>query len=358
MAKNQESINRSLFELLRSRGYAPTLLDTSGKEIPVPEEAEVFQFKFTKDGEEYGTVTASIDGLHKLVIYFGDDVANSEKEVSTSGDDSWYKLLNHLKRFSQQHQLSFEVKNRDHLKYDMAKREHMKKQERISEGYHPMGKNRSYNDNIPTVKIVIEHSRQIEEGEQRYRNVNRIFLENTHGERILAPTTKPGVAQIYARHLAEGGMPHDDRWNHIISLCEEYNKMGAFVRATRNNQFNESAQQLVNEGINHYQSLRESLSKMRGARGYNAYFESYTPPLMEDETEENNLNELFVQETLDPRIESVMPILNKLHKKVAEMKEVNELSEWADNLIESDLEEGDGGQQAINPMGVPEGKGP
>lgn len=354
MAKNQESINRSLFELLRSRGYAPTLLDTSGKEIPVPEEAEVFQFKFTKDGEEYGTVTASIDGLHKLVIYFGDDVANSEKEVSASGDDSWYKLLNHLKRFAQQHQLSFEVKNRDHLKYDMAKREHMKKQERISEGYHPMGKKASYNDNIPTVKIVIEHTRQIEEGEQRYRNVNRIFLENTQGERILAPTTKPGVAQIYARHLAEGGMPHDDRWNHIISLCEEYNKMGAFVRATRNNQFNESAQQLVNEGINHYQSLRESLSKMRGSRGYNSYFESYTPPLMEDETEENNLNELFVQETLDPRIESVMPILNKLHKKVAEMKEVNELSEWADNLIESDLDEGDGGQEALNPSGIPE----
>lgn len=353
MAKNQESINRSLFELLRSRGYAPTLLDTSGKEIPVPEEAEVFQFKFTKDGEEYGTVTASIDGLHKLVIYFGDDVANSEKE-DNGGDDSWYKLLNHLKRFAQQHQLSFEVKNRDHLKYDMAKREHMKKQEKISEGYYPMGKKASYNDNIPTVKIVIEHTRQIEEGEQRYRNVNRIFLENTQGERILAPTTKPGVAQIYARHLAEGGMPHDDRWNHIISLCEEYNKMGAFVRATRNNQFNESAQQLVNEGINHYQSLRESLSKMRGSRGYNAYFESYTPPLMEDETEENNLNELFVQETLDPRIESVMPILNKLHKKVAEMKEVNELSEWADNLIESDLEEGDGGQEALNPAGIPE----
>ena len=343
MAKNQESINRSLFELLRSRGYAPTLLDTSGKEIPVPEEAEVFQFKFTKDGEEYGTVTASIDGLHKLVIYFGDDVANSEKE-DNGGDDSWYKLLNHLKRFAQKHQLSFEVKNRDHLKYDMAKREHMKKQERISEGYYPMGKKASYNDNIPTVKIVIEHSRQIEEGEQRYRNVNRIFLENTQGERILAPTTKPGIAQIYARHLAEGGLPHDDRWNHIGSLCEEYQKMAGFVRATRNNQFNESAQQLVNEGINHYQSLKESLSKMRGARGYNAYFESYTPPLMEDETEENNLNELFVQETLDPRIESVMPILSKLHKKVAEMKEVNELSEWADSLTEIALEEGELGQ--------------
>jgi hypothetical protein len=235
-----------------------------------------------------------------------------------------------------------------------------------------MGKKASYNDNIPTVKIVIEHSRQIEEGEQRYRNVNRIFLENTQGERILAPTTKPGIAQIYARHLAEGGLPHDDRWNHIGSLCEEYQQMAGFVRATRNNQFNESAQQLVNEGINHYQSLRESLSKMRGARGYNAYFESYTPPLMEDETEETNLNELFVQETLDPRIESVMPILSKLHKKVAEMKEVDELSEWADSLTEApgaetlahnvktdkdnldslDLEESD--TQSSNPGAIPE----
>ena len=333
MAKNQESINRSLFELLRSRGYAPTLLDTSGKEIPVPEEAEVFQFKFTKDGEEYGTVTVSIDGLHKLVIYFGDDVANSEKEMGS--DESWYKLLNHLKRFAQQHQLSFEVKNTDHLKYDMAKRDHMKKQEKISEGYYPMGKKGSYSDAIPTTKIIIQHSKNIEEGEQRYRNVAKIFVENSEGERFAVPTTKPGIARVYARHIAEGGTPYDEKGKHITSLCEEYQKMGAFVRATRNGQFNESAQQLVNEGINHYQSLRETLSRMTGHRGYSAYFESWTPSLMEDETDTSNLNELFVQETLDPRIESVMPILSKLHKKVAEMKEVDALAEWAESLTEA-----------------------
>ena len=334
MAKNQESINSSLFELLRSRGLNPTLLDTSGKEIPVPEEAEVFQFKFVIDGEEYGTVTISIDGLHKLIIYFGDDVANSDKE-SKNKDDTWYKLLNHLKRFSQQHQLSFEVKNTDHLKYDMAKRDHMKKQEKISEGYYPMGKKGSYSDAVPTTKIVIQHNRNIEEGEQRYRNVAKIFVENAEGERFAVPTTKPGIARVYARHIAEGGTPYDEKGKHITSLVEEYSKMAGFVRATRNGQFNESAQQLVNEGINHYQSLRETLSKMTGHRGYSAYFESWTPPLMEDETEENNLNELFVQETLDPRIESVMPILNKLHKKVAEMKEVGDLAEWADKLTEA-----------------------
>ena len=337
MPKDNQTINRSLFDLLDSKGYEPTMLDTSGKAVPIPEEAEVFQFDFIKDGKDYGPVTITIDGLHRLIIYYGKGVADSAKEQTDSGDESWYSLLRHLKRWAKNNQLSFELNydRANKLKYDMAKRDHMKRKEKVAEGYYPMGKKASYNDNTPTVKMIIQHNREIQEGEQRYRNVARIFLENQLGERILAPTVKPGIASIYARHLAEGGLPHDERWNHINSLCEEYSKMAGFVRATRNGQFNESAQQLVNEGISHYQSLRESLSKMRSHRGYNNYFESYTPPLMEDDSEETNLNELFVQETLDPRIESVMPILNKLHKKVAEMKEVNELSEWADSLLEA-----------------------
>jgi hypothetical protein len=312
------------------------MLSTAGKEIPTPEEAEVFQFNFVKDGEDYGTVTLSIDGLHKLVVYFSDDVANSEKEESEAGDVSWYQLLNQLKKFSQKYQLSFELRNVSNLKHDMAKREYMKKKESIAEGYYPMGRKASYSDAVPSVKIVLQHTRQIEEGEQRYRNVERIFLENEQGERFLAPTTRPGIARVYARHIAEGGKPHDERWNHIGSLCEEYSKMAGFVRATRNGQFTESTQKLIAEGINHYQSLRESLGKLAGHRGYNAYFESWSPPLMEDDSDMSNINELFVQETVDPRIESVMPILSKLQKKISEMSEVNELSEWADKLIEGD----------------------
>ena len=336
MPKNTESLNRTLFELLHSKGLDPTMLSTSGKEIPTPEEAEVFQFNFVKDEEDYGTVTISIDGLHKLTVYFSDEVANSEKEESESDDVSWYQLLNQLKRFSQKYQLSFELRNVSNLKHDMAKREYMKKKESIAEGYYPMGRKASYSDAVPSVKIVLQHTRQIEEGEQRYRNVERIFLENEQGERFLAPTTRPGIARVYARHIAEGGKPHDDRWNHIGSLCEEYSKMAGFVRATRNGQFTESTQKLIAEGINHYQSLRESLGRLAGHRGYNAYFESWSPPLMEDDSDMSNINELFVQETVDPRIESVMPILSKLQKKISEMSEVNELSEWADKLIEGD----------------------
>ncbi len=212
--------------------------------------------------------------------------------------------------------------------------------EEVNEGYYPMGKKASYSDNVPSVKIILQHSRQIEEGEQRFRNVARIFLENADGERFLAPTNRPGVARVYARHIAEGGLPNDDRWNHIKSLCEEYNKMSGFVRATRNKQFNETTQSLVNEGANYYTNLRETLGKMTSVRGYNAYFESWTPTLMEDESDAD-VTEMFVREqTVDPRIESVMPILSRLHKASVSpaISEVTELSTWAEDLISETLE--------------------
>jgi len=347
MPISTETLNRKLFKVLSK--YKPKPLDTSGEVTPVEDEADVIKFKFTKDGVEYGDVFATIDDDRVLKLYFGDDVADSPS-ASTKGldyNDSWEGLLEFLSRWAHDNRVKWNPdNNKDHLVQDMARRKHMKKKENIGEGYYPMGKKASYSDNIPTVKIVIEHTRQIEEGEQRYRNINKIFLENQLGERFLLDTKKPGVARVYARHIAEGGKVNDERWGHISSLCEEYNKMAGFVRATRNGQFNESAQKLVESGIQHYQSLRETLSRMTGKRGYNMYFESWTPALMEDEVEEANLNELFVQETLDPRIESVMPILSKLHKQVSEMKETIDLAEWADSLIEG----GDGGEASEEPV--------
>jgi hypothetical protein len=246
-------------------------------------------------------------------------------------------LLKHLKRFAKNKQLGFELSDQDDLEPDMAKREHTKS-EGLNEAYYAMGKKASYSDNVPTTKIILQHTKQIEEGEQRYRNIAKIFVENTNGERFLVPTNKPGLARVYARHIAEGGTPYDERGHHITSLCEEYGKMAGFVRATRNKQFNESAQKLVVEGINHYVSLRETLHKMSGKRGYTEYFNNYNPPLMEDE-EQTDLSEMFMSSSLDPRIESVMPILSKLSKNItetAEIAEVKELEEWADSISEAD----------------------
>jgi hypothetical protein len=334
MPINQETLNSELFRLLKSKGYQPTMLDSSGKQMAVPDDAEVFQFIFKKDKEEYGTVTVSVDGLHKLVVYYNDTIANSPSGSKPGEDNSWYDFIRQLKKWSKNHQLSFELKDEDNLKYDMAKREHT----RLDEGYHALGKRQSYNDSIPSVKIKLQHTRDIQEGEQRYRNVARIYLENVEGERFLLNTTKPGLARVYARHIAEGGKVNDDRWNHINEMVEDYNKMAGFVRATRNNQFNESAQEFINEGVTHYGNLREALRKLTGKRGYNAYFESWTPTLIEDTIGQPDLAETFKTSHVDPRIESAIPIIARITKiSTKPMDEVAELEEWSNNLVDEAL---------------------
>ena len=415
MALDTESFNAELYDLLKVRGYKPVPLNSQNQRVAASQEADVIEFKFIKDGKDYGKIWVTLDAAHNLGVYFDEEQQNSPNNPTpgVEYDDTWTGLLKHLKKWAQRRQISFELKNKDRLGDDMRQREYYKMKEKvaegltdtlkkgakslkrglagwekglndvdtvktstktlspstkefvknrkvskgspaefqqnlvnreknnqIAEGYYPMGKKASYNDAVPNVKIVIQHSRAIEEGEQRYRNVEKIFLENVDGERFLAPTTRPGIARVYARHIAEGGVPNDERWGHIKSICEEYNKMAGFVRATRGRQFNESAQALINEGANHYTNLRETLSRMTGHRGYNAYFESWTPTLMEDEGDET-INELFVQETVDPRIESVMPILSRLHKNVTEVKEVDALAEWADGVINEKLLEMD-----------------
>ena len=54
MPINNESLNHSLYNLLSK--YKPKPLDAEGKVTPVPDEADIFKFEFTKDGEDYGTV--------------------------------------------------------------------------------------------------------------------------------------------------------------------------------------------------------------------------------------------------------------------------------------------------------------
>ena len=168
MPINSASLNQKLYNLIKVRGYNPIPKDSQGETTPVPDEADVIKFTFSADGKEYGDVWITVDSSQDLIIYYGDDVADSDNNVSPP--NNWSSLLNQLKNWAQRRQLSFELKNKNHLASDMAQRSHMKQKEKIAEGYYPMGKNASYNDNVPTVKIVLQHTRQVQEGEQRFRN--------------------------------------------------------------------------------------------------------------------------------------------------------------------------------------------
>jgi hypothetical protein len=211
---------------------------------------------------------------------------------------------------------------------------------KIVEGYYPSGRLASYSDAVPTIKIVLQHTRAIAEGEARYRNISKIFLENEIGERIACPTNRPGIARAYARLLAEGDKPYGDRWNHINSILEDYNKIAGFVRATRSGVFSESTGKLIELAESHYLALRETLKKLGSHRGYTTYFDNWSPVLNENADDADQLTEIFTDTTLDPRIEAALPILGKLSSSLVEVQndETDSLAEWADEVIDEALQ--------------------
>lgn len=328
MPKNSSTINRHLYDMLITKGFEVKMLDSAGKEVPVPDEADVFQFKFEHDGNSYGTVTITIDGVHQMVVYYNDSVVKGMRG-SLGEDSAWVQFLKQLKKFSQKRQIGFKLSDMNRLGYDMKTRNHNKK---INEGYYG-NRHTSYSDSTPpTVKMIIKHSRALEETDKRYLNVEKIFLENSQGERVLVPSRRPSVGRVFARHIAEGGVYNDQRWNHLAEMVEDISKLGGFVRATRSKQFNESAQQVISEAVSKYQELRETLKKMQSSRGYNKYFESWKPTINEND-DSDTLSEVFKVDTIDPRIESAIPILNKMNIKISEMAESQMFEQWAESVI-------------------------
>jgi hypothetical protein len=331
MSASIESRKESLFYELKGRGFNPKPLDNKDREHRDPRNAETIRFAWNKkEGDEAKYAWMTIEDK-ELVLYSDDRFTKS---------DNFEKFVKFFKKWAQTRMLQWKVDNPDQKSYDLKMREKMNEHKKINlgEGYHIINRQKSYNNTIPQVKIIIHHSRQLEENEQRFRSVDKIYLENVSGERFLLPTKKPGLAKVFARHIAEGGKINDDRYNHLVNLVEEYGKMAGFVRATRKGQFNEGALKLVNEGLKHYNNLKISLHGLMTNRGYNKYFESYTPVLNEESVDSSQINELFVQETLDPRIANVMPILSKLSKNINENNLVNELDDWAKSLTNKVLE--------------------
>ena len=211
------------------------------------------------------------------------------------------------------------------------------KESYLKEGYHAINKKMSYNDAIPEVKLVIHHSKVLENEDVRYRNIEKIYIENAHGEKILSPSRSVGLSKIYARILAEGDKPYCDKWNHVTQIVEDYIKLSRFARATKNGPFNEGAQRLIDSSNMHLQGLRESLKKLSSYRGFHNYFDNWSPILNENSEESIDLSEMFINQSLDPRIEDALPILSKLGTKLIEsdLPVVEELIQWSDNLEES-----------------------
>lgn len=331
--KTTEDFIKELEGFLQSRNFKiKNYIQFTGNKAKTTQQltgAVGIQFDYKTDKVDYGTVTLLVDTKGITILY-------DEQKIKNSADSGFTKFIRDLKNYAFSNGLLGDSTpmNIDNLDSELKKRIHKNKEDTLSEGWYG-NKHTSYNkDRIPTIKLIVKHNSEIGEGDKRYHHIDKIFLENEIGERLLVDTKKPSIARAFARHLAEGGKYNDDRWNHIKEMADDISKLSGFIRATKSGQFNEGVGQVVSQVMEQYKELRTTINKLQGSRGYNQYFEGWQPTLVEGDSE-CDYSGMFTTSRIDPRIERALPVLSKLKISFNEISEANEFEDWATAIVET-----------------------
>ena len=328
----QNSPQTDLYNLLVTQDFEPEILDSKGAEISDPGQAEMFSFDWKTENKNYGTVVILFGGDNNLKVFFGDNLGRT---MDTEDKTEWYEFLQQIKQFSVRNNLmSFDIENLNRLKYTMQGLAAIK--EGLFEGYYGTRKV-SYSDQPKKTRLVIKHSRPLGEGEARFRNVESLFIETDEGERFKLPFTKMVGGRAMARHVSEGGTPYDAFGQHIAEIVSEMNTMSKFVRAAKSKKFSESANEMIESAVRHYSDLKAKAKRMISQRGYHEEKNSFDPAEITDaESVAENIRNMFIEQSLDSRIEEAIPLLAKLASRQQDtgMKEIVEFENWADTVTE------------------------
>jgi hypothetical protein len=326
----ENSAQTQLYNLLVTRDFEPEMKDASGKDVTDPAEADMFTFDWKTENKNYGTVVILVGENKNLTVFFGDNIGRSMEGQDKS---AWYDFLNQMKQFSVRNNLlGFELQNINKLKYTMQGMAAIK--EGLFEGYYG-NKKYSYSDQPKQVKLVIKHDRPLGESDKRYRNIDSIFVETGDGERFRVPSRSLAHGKMLARHVAEGGNPYDAFGQHIGEVVAEMNILRKFVRAANNRQFGGAAGEMCEAAILHYNELKDKAKRMISQRGYHRELESYDPAAATDAGQmAESIRNMFIEQTLDSRIEEALPILARLTGKQNQMKEADEFESWARTVTE------------------------
>jgi hypothetical protein len=323
------SISQQLLDLLATRNFHPEMLDRMGKPSNA-EDAKTFTFDYISGaGKNYGTMVIVLDSDNEMKIMYGDNLGRTME-----GDDKseFFDFLQHLNQKATSNRWTHSIADINQLKHTMQGMAAI--QEGLFEGYYGTRKV-SYAGEPTQARLQIVHSQPLGEGDARYRHIDRMFIETAEGEKFKLGFKSLSGARAMLEHVRQGGKPYDIRGCHISETVNEIAVLSRFNRASANRILEGVTQELVTEAQVYYQTLRENLKHMASGRGYAKYFESWHPATInEQEGVVDNIKTLFIEQSIDSRIEAALPLLAKIQQRGQDMKEADIFENWINNLAE------------------------
>ena len=318
-----------MLDLLATRNFHPEMLDRAGKPSDAAD-AKTFTFDYTSSsGKNYGTMVIVLDSDNEMKIMYGDNLGRTME-----GDDKseFFDFIQHLSQKATSNRWTHSIQDISQLKHTMQGMAAI--QEGLFEGYYGT-KKVSYAGEPTQARLQIVHSQPLGEGDARYRHIDKIFIETAEGEKFKLGSKSLSGARAMLEHVRQGGKPYDIRGCHISETVNEIAVLSRFNRASANRILEGVTQELVTEAQEYYQTLRESLKNMGTSRGYGKYFESWHPAtISEQDGVVDNIKTLFIEQSIDSRIEAALPLLAKIQQRGHEMKEADIFESWINNLGE------------------------
>jgi len=318
-----------LHNLLLTHNFEVSSKDSSGKPEN-PAAADMFSFDYEVNNNNYGTVVILFDESGALNLFHGDNIGKGMKRADRQ---EWFDFLYQISMFAKKNCPTFEMYNINRLKDVLAGMAAIK--EGLFEGYYGTRKISYSGDQTNEARLMIKHNRKLGEADARYRYIESLFIETKDGERFKLPFKNLAGGKAMLEHVRHGGRPYDIRGNHITEMVSDVLTLSRFNRASQNKVFEGETGELVEASKAYYESSRKTLKSLGKSRGYKKYFESWSPDqVLDSDNTISSIKEMFIEQTLDSRIEDALPILAKLQQRETTMKQADIFEAWAERITE------------------------
>ena len=326
-----ELINKiadTLYQNLASKFGAVNIADENAGAVLESNQARLFDFDYVVEGEKYGPVTVSIIDPKNFTIYFAESLSGDLPETIQR---EWFHFLKEMRMFAKKNMMNFDVRNIGKNQLDKRDYEAITKNssqyttdeitmESVSKLY---GSTKTSYQTVESARIIVKHRTPVDEDKMgsRSRQIQSIFIENGAKERFKFPYKYLPGARAMARHIHNGGNPHDALGSHVIECVKEMYELRNFVRKLeRADGFvNEDAKSVVSDAKKRYKGLKETLLTLSKPKGYKLYSENFEPT--ESVFDESDIEELKTKltRTVDQtEFDEMLPTVLKAQRKIKE----------------------------------------
>lgn len=300
---NTSNISTGLYHILARKFPNLSIMDAQGQTTSDPSNAITMEFPFIANGQILSNVTISLaeEGTLKLL-------------GSNDTDDSrWFDLIRELHMFAKSNGLKWapNIQGKDQLQKRNDKDMNMEE----SSLY---GSSKSSYQNMETTKLIIRHSKRIQEGSpnSRTRNIEALYIQNESGERFRYPFPHLSGARAMQRHVANGGNPYDHFGHYVISLSEQVYNYRRVNNLLARKAFTENSEvfEIAEKSKKKVKDIKKVLERIQRQNGYLLVRENFTT-FKKKEMDDETLNELrnaFTTQQFNEELVELFPYISDL----------------------------------------------